>query len=102
MIIQSGYKPGEDIEIQYIGLRPGEKLYEEILVESEGLEKTHNNLIYISKKEVVDSMRHKLIEKLISILQSGEVDNFEIVKYMKKIVPEFKSNNSIYQTLDNA
>jgi len=102
MIIQSGLKPNIDIDIEYIGLRPGEKLYEEILVDSEDLEKTHNKHIYIAKKEVVSSQLKDLIEKLICSSRDIGNDHFEIVKKMKKIVPEFKSNNSEFQVLDNA
>ena len=91
MIIQSGFKPYIDIDIEYIGLRPGEKLYEEILVETDDLEKTHNKLIYIVKKEKVDSKNIKNIQNLINFCISNNEDNFELVKMMKKIVPEFKS-----------
>ena len=102
MIIQSGFKPYFDIDIEYIGLRPGEKLYEEILVETDDLEKTHNKLIYIVKKEKVDSKNIKNIQNLINFCISNNEDNFELVKMMKKIVPEFKSKNSEFQILDNA
>ena len=102
MIIQSGFKPNEDIDIEYIGLRPGEKLFEEILVESEGLEKTHNKLIYIAKKEKIDIKIYHMIEKLLTLLEENNDDSFKIVQYMKKIVPEYKSNNSKYEVLDNA
>ena len=102
MIIQSGFKPNEDICIEYIGLRPGEKLFEEILIESEGLEKTHNKLIYIAKKEKTDIKIYHLIEELITFLEKNNEDSFMIVEYMKKIVPEYKSNNSKYEVLDNA
>ena len=102
MIIQSGFKPYIDIDIEYIGLRPGEKLYEEILVETDDLEKTHNKLIYIVKKEKVDSKNIKNIQNLINFCISNNEDNFELVKMMKKIVPEFKSKNSEFQILDNA
>ena len=102
MIIQSGFKPNEDIDIEYIGLRPGEKLFEEILVESEGLEKTHNKLIYIAKKEKIDIKIYHMIEKLLILLEENCEDSFKIVEYMKKIVPEYKSNNSEFEVLDNA
>ncbi len=102
MIIQSGFKPNKDIFIEYIGLRPGEKLFEEILVESEDLEKTHNKLIYIAKKEKIDIKTYNLIEELLTILEKNSDDNYKIVEFMKKIVPEYKSNNSKYQVLDNA
>ena len=100
MIIQKGLKIGEDINIEYIGLRPGEKLYEELLVGSEDLLKTHNDLIYISKKEGIDSELSDLINDLIDFAFKDS-DYFKIVSLMKKIVPEYISNNSEFQTLDN-
>ena len=102
MIIQSGFKPYVDIDIEYIGLRPGEKLYEEILVETDDLEKTHNKLIYIVKKEKIDLETINNIKNLINFCVSNNEDNFELVRLMKKIVPEFKSKNSEFQILDNA
>ena len=91
MIIQSGLKPNVDINIEFTGLRPGEKLFEEILVETEDLEKTHNKLIYIAKKERVDFENIQNIQNLIDYCISNNEDEFELVKIMKKIVPEFKS-----------
>ena len=101
MIIQSGLKPNVDINIEFTGLRPGEKLFEEILVETEDLEKTHNKLIYIAKKERVDFENIQNIQNLIDYCISNNEDEFELVKIMKKIVPEFKSKNSEFQILDN-
>ena len=77
-------------------------MFEEILVESEDLEKTHNKLIYIAKKEKIDIKTYNLIEELLTILEKNSDDNYKIVEFMKKIVPEYKSNNSKYQVLDNA
>ena len=102
MIIQSGLKPYVDIDIEYIGLIQGEKLYEEILVETDDLEKTHNKLIYIVKKEKIDLETINNIKNLINFCVSNNEDNFELVRLMKKIVPEFKSKNSEFQILDNA
>ena len=101
MIIQSGLKPNVDINIEFTGLRPGEKLFEEILVETEDLEKTHNKLIYIAKKERVDLENIQNIQNLINYCMSNNEDEFELVKIMKKIVPEFKSKNSEFQILDD-
>ena len=93
-------KIGKDINIKYTGLRPGEKLYEELLVDSENLLKTYNDLIYISKKEVIDNELSDLIDDLIDFAFKKS-DNFKIVSLMKKIVPEYISNNSEFQILDN-
>jgi FlaA1/EpsC-like NDP-sugar epimerase len=100
MIIQKGLKVGLDINIEYTGLRPGEKLFEELLIESEELLKTHNELIFITKKDVVGKDLSKLIDNLID-LAFNSFDHFKIVSLMKKIVPEYVSNNSKFQSLDN-
>tara|TARA_B110000090_G_scaffold210038_1_gene269552 strand:+ start:7376 stop:9238 length:1863 start_codon:yes stop_codon:yes gene_type:complete len=100
MIIQKGLKIDKDIKIKYTGLRPGEKLFEELLIDSEDLINTHNDLIYISKKENVDEDVSNLIEDLIH-LALNSFDQMEIVSLMKKIVPEYVSNNSKFQILDN-
>ncbi|MDG1111543.1 MAG: polysaccharide biosynthesis protein, partial [Polaribacter sp.] len=99
MITQKGLKVGIDIKIVFSGLRPGEKLYEELLVNSEKLLKTHNELIFITKKEVVGKELSNLIDKLINISKNN-FDNFKIVSLMKKIVPEYISNHSEFQILD--
>ncbi len=88
MIRLSGFEPDEDIEIKYIGLRPGEKLFEELLLSSEGLRKTKNDLIYIAKDQIFDD------EQLISFLKeldaaaTGETE--QIRRIIAKIVPEYK------------
>ena len=99
MISQKGLKVGTDINIEFTGLRPGEKLYEELLVGSEKLLKTHNELIFIAKKEVVGKELSNLIDNLINISLKNS-DNFKIVSLMKKIVPEYISNHSEFQSLD--
>ena len=100
MVTQKGLKIGKDINIEFTGLRPGEKLFEELLVDSEDLLKTYNDLIYISKKEVVDIELSDLINDLID-LAFNTFDHFKIVRLMKKIVPEYISNHSEFQILDN-
>jgi len=100
MITQKGLKVGIDINIEFIGLRPGEKLYEELLVRSEELLKTHNELIFIAQKETIGKDLSNLIDDLID-LAFISFDNFKIVGLMKKIVPEYISNHSVFQILDN-
>lgn len=100
MIIQKGLKINKDIKIEYTGLRPGEKLFEELLIDSEDLINTHNDLIFISKKENVDENVSNLIDDLIH-LALNSFDHMEIVSLMKKIVTEYVSNNSKFQILDN-
>ena len=100
MVTQKGLKIGKDINIEFTGLRPGEKLFEELLLDSEDLLKTHNDLIYIAKKEVVDKELSDLIDDLID-LAFNSFDHFRVVSLMKKIVPEYISNHSEFQILDN-
>ncbi len=99
MIKLSGLMEGRDIQIVYTGLRPGEKLYEELLADAENTLPTHHPQILIGKvKEYgFDEVKGK-IEKLI-VLFDGQ-NNIEIVSRMKELVPEFKSNNSIFEKLD--
>jgi FlaA1/EpsC-like NDP-sugar epimerase len=99
MIDLYGLTLGKNIKISYTGLRPGEKLYEELLTDKENTVPTHHSQIMIAKVENFDSdIIQKEIDKLIDLLPLG--DNFEIVKQMKIIVPEFKSQNSVYQKID--
>ena len=101
MVIQKGLKVGIDINIEFTGLRPGEKLFEELLLDSEDLIKTYNDLIYIAKKEVVDKKLSHLIDDLID-LAFNSFDHFKVVSLMKKIIPEYISNHSEFQILDNS
>ena len=101
MVIQKGLKVGIDINIEFTGLRPGEKLFEELLLDSEDLIKTYNDLIYIAKKEVVDKELSHVMDDLID-LAFNSFDHFKVVGLMKKIVPEYISNHSEFQILDNS
>ena len=101
MVIQKGLKVGIDINIEFTGLRPGEKLFEELLLDSENLLKTYNDLIYIANKEVIDKELSHLIDDLID-LAFNSFDHFKVVSLMKKIVPEYISNHSEFQILDNS
>ena len=96
MIKLSGAK---NVEIKFTGLRPGEKLYEEVLNELEGTKPTFHEKIRIAEVRVYDYEKvNKDIEELIDI--SKKYDDMATVKKMKEIVPEYKSNNSIYVELD--
>jgi FlaA1/EpsC-like NDP-sugar epimerase len=99
MVIQKGLKFGVDINIEFTGLRPGEKLFEELLLDTENLLKTYNELIYIAKNESVDKKLSNLINDLIKQAFNSS-DKFKIVRTMKKIVPEYLSNHSEFQILD--
>ena len=99
MIKLSGLEPHVDIKIVYTGLRPGEKLYEELLSDDATTMPTHHEKILISKDPTMD---YQNIEKYCNQITKAAVrrEKIEIVQILKEIVPEFKSNNSIYEILD--
>ena len=99
MIKLSGYEPNKDIEIKFTGLRPGEKLYEELLNDLENTMPTHHEKIMIAKVRENDFEEVSAkINKLFNVVTSQH--NTNIVRQMKVIVPEFKSQNSEYERLD--
>lgn len=99
MIRLSGYVPFKDIEIKFTGLRPGEKLYEELLNDLENTITTHHEKIMIAKVREND---FELVKKEIITLSKAldSHNNLDIVRQMKVMVPEFVSQNSIYEQLD--
>jgi FlaA1/EpsC-like NDP-sugar epimerase len=101
MIRLSGLIEGQDIDLIYTGLRPGEKLYEELLTDKESLKPSHNELIFIAEKEHFSVEQQQKIQGLIAAASQG-VEPRELVKQMKAIVPEFISMNSSYTSLDKA
>ncbi|ATA89111.1 polysaccharide biosynthesis protein [Capnocytophaga stomatis] len=99
MIKLSGYEPNVDIKIVYTGLRPGEKLYEELLSDDTRTLPTHHEKIMVSKDptmafEEIDALSNKIS----AAAKLG--DKIEVVRILKEIVKEFKSNNSIFEILD--
>ena len=97
MIALSGAK---NVKIEYTGLREGEKLYEEVLNELEGTKPTFHEKIRIAQVREYDYDEvSKAIDELVAIAK--QYDNMETVRKMKEIVPEYKSNNSVYEVLDN-
>ena len=99
MIRLYGLETGIDIQLKITGLRPGEKLYEELLSDDAKTLATHHEKIMISKDSAMDFSRiNTLTEQVIQKAESG--DNEEIVSLLKDIVPEFKSNNSVFEVLD--
>jgi FlaA1/EpsC-like NDP-sugar epimerase len=99
MIQLSGLKEGIDINITFTGLRPGEKLYEELLADNENTLPTHHSQILIGKVREYDYTEVKqIIENLIECFNTQ--NNELIVQQMKTLVPEFKSNNSVFEKLD--
>ena len=99
MIRLSGFEPNVDIKIVYTGLRPGEKLYEELLSDSTRTMPTHHNKIMISKDPSmlfteIDAFTNQMYEL------AKQEDKVAVVRLLKQIVKEFKSNNSIFEELD--
>ncbi|MGI8952784.1 MAG: polysaccharide biosynthesis protein [Chitinophagaceae bacterium] len=100
MIKLAGMEPGKDIEIQFIGLRPGEKLFEELLNKQEEVIPTHHKKILIAK--VINYDYDKISESINRLLLLAQINNDEeVVKQMKYIVPEYISNNPIYEMISN-
>ena len=100
MIRLAGLVPEKDIEIKIVGLRPGEKLYEELLNDTSKTLPTHNDKILIAEDICNDySSFSKEIEELIALAQL--YDSTAVVSKMKSIVPEFISMNSEYNELDS-
>jgi FlaA1/EpsC-like NDP-sugar epimerase len=100
MIRLSGMVPGIDIEIKYTGLRPGEKLYEELLNDAENTLSTHHQKILIAKTgaPVIPDLE-QVYQGLFS-LASDASQHLAMVAKMKELVPEFISNNSVFEQLD--
>lgn len=100
MIELAGFVPNKDIQIEFTGLRPGEKLYEEVLSNKENTIPTKNNRIHIAKVRDYD---YEDAVKLVNDLEilSRDVNVPDMIRLMKRSVPEFKSKNSIYEKYDN-
>jgi FlaA1/EpsC-like NDP-sugar epimerase len=101
LIRSTGHRVGNDIEISFTGLRPGEKLYEELLLESEANKPTHHPKIKIAdicKYDFEEVKSH--LDKFLIPLESLNVE--EVVRLMKQMVPTYISKNSVYEKLDKA
>lgn len=98
MIQLSGLKPYTDIDIQLTGLRPGEKLYEEVLSNAENTVPTYHPQILIARTREAIQGQEDLIGALLK--KANDQENEASVKIMKQLVPEYISNNSTYQKLD--
>lgn len=99
MIRLAGYEVDKDIKIEYTGLRPGEKLYEEVLATKENTIPTEHNRIFVAKVREYD---YQDIKEVVGDLQklSQEVIIPDMVKLMKSTVPEFKSKHSVFEKYD--
>ena len=95
LIKLSGYVPNEDIKIEFTGLRPGEKLYEEILMNEEGLEKTAHDQIYVAAPMNIsmEKLENKL-DILEKIIENEDTELDRIKDTMKKVVPTYKKNDN--------
>jgi len=101
MIRLAGLIPNQDIKIQYSGLRPGEKLFEELLNDKENTLPTHHEQIMIGK--VREYVFNEVEKQIYSLLQYASTnDDRQVVIAMKKMVTEFKSKNSVFEELDSA
>jgi FlaA1/EpsC-like NDP-sugar epimerase len=99
MIKLAGFVPGKDIEIKFTGLRPGEKLFEELLNKKEEVIPTHHKKILVAKTVEYDFYAvNKSIDALLQ--ESFQSNDENVVRQMKRIVPEYISKNSIYQSFD--
>ena len=100
MIKLAGYQPNKHIKVRITGLRPGEKLYEELLNDECKTLPTHHKKIMIGQDVVRD---YEMVnEKIIKIINSAnKLKNDKVVAKLKDLIPEFKSNNSLYERLDN-
>ncbi len=99
MIRLSGLQPDKDIKIVFCGLRPGEKLYEELLSSNENTIPTHHPRIMIAKVSPVEyDLVTGQMKKIETAWKTG--DDFEMVRRVKEMVPDFHSNNSVYEVLD--
>jgi FlaA1/EpsC-like NDP-sugar epimerase len=100
MIRLYGMVPNIDIKITYSGLRPGEKLYEELLTDGENCLKTYHEKIMIAKVREVDFSEIEANFSELSNKINTQIEESHLVAKIKSIVPEFKSNNSVYEELD--
>lgn len=99
MIKLAGLEPDVDIKIEFTGLRPGEKLFEEVLNEEENTMHTHHPKILIAKVRTYNFSEISLrVDEVINLFK--EQDNFSLVARLKDLVPEYISNNSEFEKLD--
>ncbi|GAA4898977.1 hypothetical protein GCM10023311_25190 [Flaviramulus aquimarinus] len=98
MIKLSGLRYPEDIDIKITGLRPGEKLYEELLANGENTLSTYHKKIMISKTRALDYVKVK--SEIEELCITNRFQNNNIVMKMKSLIPEYKSNNSEYERFD--
>ena len=95
MIRLSGKEPGEDIEIQYVGLRPGEKLYEELFYEDEAKETTANDKVFRARHASADwRMVRQVVARLEQSLDTAG-DDGDIKRMLAELVPQYRDSDSL-------
>lgn len=99
MITLSGLNYPDDIDIKIVGLRPGEKIFEELLIDGENTKPTYNEKIMIAKCKILDTENVEKLIKELCLLGSNS-QNIEIVSKIKEIVKEYNPNNSTYDVLN--
>jgi FlaA1/EpsC-like NDP-sugar epimerase len=92
LIRLSGFKPDVDIKIEYTGLRPGEKLYEELLMDEEGMQDTQNKMIHIGKPIEMDDAWFR--EKLHALDEASKTESKEVKKLVSQIVTTYHYQES--------
>lgn len=100
LIKLSGYKPGEDIEIKFTGLRPGEKMYEELLMNEEGLKKTANKMIFIGKP--IEFEMEEFSQQLDKLIADAKKESADIRALIKEIVPTYSNGTPGQKEYSNA
>lgn len=97
MIRLSGYIPDKDIEIKFTGLRPGEKLYEELLISEDNLKKTDNDRIFVAQQTVVED--EWIQEKVRNVIHKAFEENCDVRSLVKELVPEYviRNNNDVLE-----
>jgi FlaA1/EpsC-like NDP-sugar epimerase len=99
MIVLSGLRFPQDIDIKITGLRPGEKIFEELLADGENTKSTYHDKIMIAKSKPLNI--NAIETKIVTLTTlSATTQNLKIVSLMKEIVPEYVSNNSKFEVLD--
>ena len=100
MIELAGLKPGVDIDIEFTGLRPGEKLYEEVLSNKENTIETDHKRIFIAKVRKYDY--EQVLPDIVNVEELAQKVNIpDMVVKMKEIVPEYISKNSVFEQYDH-
>ena len=100
MIRLAGFEPYKDIDIQEIGLRPGEKLYEELLIKTEELDKTDNSLIFIERDEPLTT--EELDHKLNTLREAIQKDDETVCKALHEVVPTYRTPEEVNAEAENA